>query len=501
MLNVASSLSRGRAQFPHRAALVFEEKIYSYLELEEMSRRLAHGLYGLGIRDGERVALLLPNSPEFIVSYFGTLRTGAIAVSISTALATPEIEIILRDSQPLVLITTRELCLKHNLTDLHPPAKIITVGETPHCESFEQMMSFSSAHQPVSDMQADSPAAILYTSGTTGRPKGATLSHGNILFIGKSKLRYFQTTGMDRLWVCLPLSHCFAQNAIMNHGLFAGATILLRREFRQDELWQAISREHGPTMLFGVPPYFSILMNSPGGRSSLGSLRFCFSSAARLPPALAAEWQERFGTIIYEGYGLTETSPATFNHETLYKPGSIGTPMQDVEMSIQTFDGHPATQGEPGEVIIRGPNLMLGYWNSQSRKPDAVEGGWLKTGDVGFIDPDGYFFLTDRLKDMINVGGLKVYSSEVEDVIRQHPAVLDVAVYGKQDRLMGEIVFATVVPRPGHNIAKAELISYCQSRLAKFKVPYGIDFRDSIPSSPTGKVLKRVLRNETTPQI
>jgi long-chain acyl-CoA synthetase len=345
-------------------------------------------------------------------------------------------------------------------------------------------------------MESHEPAAILYTSGTTGFPKGATLSHGNVISNMYSVNRCTKMSPEDRLLLFLPLFHCFGQNFVLNSGLNACATIVLQQRFEISAVLETIERDR-ITMFFGVPTVFQRLLELHPEEWTCSSLRYYFSAAAPMPPEVPQQWLSRYGAIIHEGYGLTETSPfASYNHEFKYQFGSIGMPIDNVEMKIVDLDGSETPIGKIGEIIIRGPNVMLGYWNRPQETAQVIKNGWFYTGDLGRMDEDGYFYIVDRLKDMINVSGFKVYPSEVERIIAKHPAVAEVAVYGVADQLKGEIVKANIKLKSGVVMSQKEIINFCIQNIATYKIPRDINFVESIPKNATGKVLKRSLREQ-----
>jgi long-chain acyl-CoA synthetase len=304
----------------------------------------------------------------------------------------------------------------------------------------------------------------------------------------------------DRLLLYLPLFHCFGQNAVLNAGLNACTTIVLHRNFDLEEILKSVATEQ-VTMFFGVPTVFLVLLNMSTPDDQLKSVRYYFSAAAPLPIEVAQKWYEKYGLVIHQGYGLTETSPcASYNHDYIYKPGSVGTPIENVEMKIVN-NGKEVPPGELGEIIIRGPNVMLGYWNRPFETAEVIKNGWFYSGDIGQIDADGFFYIVDRSKDMINVAGFKVYPTEVENVIYEHPAVAEVAVYGVPDLEKSEIVKANIVLKPGQIVTEKQIIAFCSERMAAYKIPKVIKFVDSIPKNPTGKVLKRVLRDEAANDV
>jgi long-chain acyl-CoA synthetase len=495
-MNVAQHVERGRSAFPSRTALIFEGRLLSYAELDRLASRCANLLAALGIGFGDRVVLFLPNIPEFVVAYLGVLKLGAICVSASAMLQEPELAYLLDDSGARLVITTAELRGRVPGRDGGAPWQIlIAEGPADAAEDLARMLEQARDRRPAARVRRHTPAAIVYTSGTTGHPKGAVLSHGNIQTCMAAKRRYCGTGPADRMLLFLPLFHCFGQNAILNHGLHAGATIVLQRRFAPDQVAESIVRDR-ISMFFGVPTAF-IRMLDHAGAAALAGLRYSLTAGASMPVEVARRWRGQVGRPAYEGYGLTETSPfASYNHARRYQLGSVGTPIAGVEMAVVDPLGQPLPPGERGEIVIRGPNVMLAYWNRPEETAAALRGGWFHTGDIGVRDDAGYFAVVDRLKDMINVAGFKVYPAEVEQVLYQHPAVAEAAVFAGADPLRGESVRAHVCLKAGQTCSPEELIGFCRDRIALVKVPSSIALVDTLPKSPTGKILRRLLRDQ-----
>ena len=498
-MNITHHVERGHLLFPDKIALIFEDKSLTYKQLNLLANRVANGLRGLGVKKGDRVALFLPNIPEFIISYLGILKIGAIVVSVNVMLKSTEVSYILNDCAAKVVITTEtqsEQVLEADLPELQHI--LIVEGTASKGISLTQLIENASGEGCAVQMDRHAPACIVYTSGTTGFPKGATLSHGNVISNMYSHNRCCGMRPDDRLLLYLPLFHCFGQNAILNAGLNVCATIILQRRFKLEQVLDTIATEK-VTMFFGVPTIYLNLLNT--SFSHFQSIRYYFSAAAPMPVEVAKIWQEKYGLVIHEGYGLTETSPCScYNHDLKYKFGSIGMPIENVEMKIVDGDGHQVEPGELGEIVIKGPNVMLGYWNRPFETAQIIKNGWFHTGDIGRMDSDGFFYIVDRLKDMVNISGFKVYPTEVENVIYQHPAVAECAVYGVPDALKGEIVKANIVLKAGHAVTEEQIIEFCSRRIAIYKVPHVIQFVDSLPKNPTGKVLKRFLSQKSIPQ-
>jgi long-chain acyl-CoA synthetase len=496
-MNIAHHVERGHILFPHKVALIFEEKSFTYQQLDQLASRVANSLRRLGIKKGDRVALFLPNIPEFIISYLGILKLGAIAVSVNVMFKTEEVSHVLNDCAAKIVITTEAQC-KYVSKDLpHLEQIIIAEGESDLGLSLAHLMANADSRAKAVAVERNTAASIVYTSGTTGFSKGATLSHGNVISNMYAQNRCCRMTADDKLLLYLPLFHCFGQNAILNAGLNACATIVLQRRFELEQVLKNII-VHNITMFFGVPTVFIKLLKADISPRVLQSIRYYFSAAASMPVTVVQYWQSQYGLTIHEGYGLTETSPcACYNHDLQYKFGSVGMPIENVEMKIVDVYGEQLPPGELGEIAIRGPNVMLGYWNRPQATAQAIKNGWFHTGDLGRIDEQGFFYIVDRLKDMINMSGFKVYPNEVEQVIYQHPAVAEVAIYGVSDPEKGEIVKANIVTKNSQqSLTALEIKEFCSQRLANYKIPREISFVADLPKNPTGKVLKRVLRQE-----
>lgn len=493
-MNIAHHVETNRRLLPNKPALVFEDQQFTYNDLDMLASRCGNALRGLGVRQGDRVALLLPNIPEWVIAYLGILKIGAVVVSLNTMLQQPEVAFALNDCMVQAIITTPQLL--ERLPEQGRAWSVITTEPCTDTIDFKRLIAKASPELRAVEVGASTPAAIVYTSGTTGVPKGATLSHGNVHSNMIAKQYHCGTRPDDRLLLFLPLFHCFGQNAILNHGLHAGATIILQRRFDPDTILDELN-QHQVTMFFGVPTVYMRLLDLDIPPQLLRSVRYFFVAGAPMPVEIAQRWQQCYSQPVYEGYGLTETSPfASYNHHHSYKVGSIGMPIQHVAMQIVDGEGRPLVAGERGEIVVRGPNIMLGYWNRPQETAEAIRSGWFHTGDIGMMDEEGYFYVVDRLKDMISVSSFKVYPAEVEHVIYQHPTVAEVAVYGVPDQIKGEVVRASVKVRSGQVGVEEDILRFCRERIAKFKLPERIEFVEALPKNATGKILKQVLRNQ-----
>ncbi|MDQ3894237.1 MAG: long-chain fatty acid--CoA ligase [Actinomycetota bacterium] len=496
-MNIAHNLDRAAWHFPNHEAIVFEGRSWTYGELRAAVDRTAYGLAALGVDVGDRVGLFLPNIPAFPIAYLAVQKLGAIAVSINTMLTANELEYIVADSGAGTIFTTGELLprLKPLLAAGIDRERIVVCegapGEHP---TLEQLAADGDTPFEARERDQDDAAAILYTSGTTGRQKGAVLTHGNVISNMHATSHVLRLDPEDRSMLFLPLFHCFGQNFIMNTALVSAATIVLHRRFVAEEVLESISAS-GATRFFAVPAIYIGLLDAGVAPADLEPIRYYFSAAAMLPVEIGERWRERFGLPIHEGYGLTETSPhATHNHVWEHRAGTVGTPIENVEVKVVDADDCEVAAGTWGEVVIRGPNVMLGYWNRPDESGDALRGGWFHTGDIGFLDEAGYLSIVDRVKDMINVGGFKLWPREIEEVLYQHSAVTECAVIGVPDRVKGELPVAIVVARGGAELRQESLKEFCRERLATYKIPSSFDFVDELPKTPSGKILKRVLR-------
>ncbi len=503
-MNIAENLERTTRGFRDKTAIIFENRRLTYHDLQASVDQIARGMASRGVDAGDRVGLFLPNIPEFVITYLATQKIGGIAVAINTMLTTEELRYVLADSGARLVFTTEDLVARVEPAlgnGLERSDVIICEGEVSGFPRLADLALGGDEAYHAVEMNRDDPAAILYTSGTTGRQKGAVLTHGNVVSNMFTTGHAIRVTPEDRLLLFLPLFHCFGQNFLMNTAINFGATIVLHRRFVPNEVLRSIVEDE-VSMFFAVPAVYILLLNAGLAPEQLAGVRYFFSAAATMPVEVAARWNETFGKPVYEGYGLTETSPfACYNHEWGHRPGSVGTPLEMVEMRVVDPEDHPVAVGTWGEIVIKGPNVMRGYWNRPTETAEALRGGWFHTGDIGYMDADGYFYLVDRVKDMINVSGYKIWPREVEEVLYRHPIVKECAVVGIPDPLTSESTLAVVVPQAGKALTEEELDAYCREHLAIYKVPKSFSFVDELPKSATGKILKRVLREQAHAKV
>jgi long-chain acyl-CoA synthetase len=498
-MNLVDLADQHYIKFGERISVIFEGQDYTNFQLLRFADQLARGLKGLGVQMGDRVMVMLMNSPEVLISYQGILRAGAIIVPVISFLGEREIMHILRNSESKILITNRHLMnkIEKGRATLETLKQILIVEdeEIPETIRFWDLVKKSSVEPVVPDIDEYDLAVILYTAGTTGEPKGVMLTHRNLYSNVVNVSSVSDIRPDDVMLHVLPLSHSYGLT-VMNTGYLFPHKNILMRWFDTEEAFRLIEK-YKVTGFSGSPAMFAMMLNSPlADKYDLSSLRRCGSGSAPLPLEILRGFQEKFGCPIREGYGLSEASPVVTRHrpDMPQKPGSIGTPIPGVEVRIVDEEGNDLPVGEIGELIVRGPNVSPGYYKMPEETGQTFRNGWLYTGDVARMDKDGYLFIVDRKKDLIIRGGLNIYPWDVEAVIYEHPAVLDVAVVGVPDPIMGEEVKAFVVLKPEHSVTGQELIAYCQESLGKFKCPRYIEFIDQIPRNAVGKVLRQELR-------
>ncbi|MEA2363452.1 MAG: long-chain acyl-CoA synthetase [Thermoleophilaceae bacterium] len=488
--NLARILTETTAKYGDRTAFKLDDFELSYGALDESSARIASLLKAKGLAAGDRVGLMLPNVPYFPAIYYGILRAGGVVVPMNVLLKGREVTYYLQDPSAKLVFAWNAFAEAAEEGAAQAGAELILVkpGE------FEQLVL---AHEPdpeMADRSSDDTAVILYTSGTTGTPKGAELTHDNLLRNCRTVLGFADFDETEVLLGALPLFHSFGQTCTMNSAVCSGAMVTMLPRFDPEKALEILERD-GVTVFQGVPTMYNGMLHADGADSADAStLRLCMSGGAAIPVELIRGFEDKFGCAILEGYGLSETSPvASFNQpDKPRKAGSIGTPIDGVEMAIWDDDGNEVPQGEVGEIVIRGHNVMKGYWDRPDATEQSITGdGWFKTGDIAKVDEDGYFFIVDRKKDMIIRGGYNIYPREIEEVLYEHPAVQEAAVVGVPDEALGEEVGAAVVLRKGESVGADELKAYIKEQVAAYKYPRKIWFVDELPKGPTGKILKR----------
>src|SRR3954447_16521540 len=490
-MNLASLLTDTAAEHGDKTALKLDDATVTYAMLDEGSARVAALLRDKGIEPGDRVGIMLPNVPHFPLVYYGVLRAGGVVVPMNVLLKGREVKFYLEDPGAKLLFAWEGFADAAQQGAEEAGAECIVVEG----EGFLKQVMEAEASPELADRAGEDTAVILYTSGTTGKPKGAELTHDNLYRNCTVSTRILgDITKDDVVLGALPLFHSFGQTCSLNATTAVGAELTMLPRFDPEKAFEIIERD-GVTIFMGVPTMYNALLHSDAADGAdTSSLRVCVSGGSAMPEELMRNFEQKFDCIILEGYGLSETSPvASFNHpDKERKPGSIGTPIDGVKMKVVDDDGNEVAQGEVGEIVIKGHNVMKGYWNKPDATEESIKDGWFHSGDMAKVDSDGYFFIVDRKKELIIRGGYNVYPREVEEVLYGHPAVQEAAVIGVPDDKMGEEVGAAVVLKPDANEVSAdELRDYVKGEVAGYKYPRKVWIVDELPKGPTGKILKR----------
>jgi len=526
-------LERSASAYPDMTAIAFLGARLTYGQLKDQVDRLATALAALGVTKGTRVAIHLPNLPQTVIAYYATLSLGGQAVMTNPLYVERELEHQWGDAGCTVAFTTdflyagrlrhirNRLPIKHyvvasipeylpfpirqiaplKLRRMKPPA-IAHVAPAPGVHFFRKLIAATDPNPPSVEVGLDDVAALQYTGGTTGVSKGAMLTHRNLSCNVQQSMTWLHCAhGSEVVLSALPLFHVFGMTVCMNFPIGAAATMVLLPNPRDiPALVKAVVKER-VTLFMGVPAMFQAVNQYPGiEHMDIRSVKVCFSGSAPLPLPVMERFEQLTGSHIVEGFGLTETSPVTHVHPMagLRKPGSIGIPFPDTDCRVVDLETgtREMPTGEPGELVIQGPQVMAGYWNMPAETAAATAGGWLHTGDIATVDADGYFTIVGRKKDMILASGYNVYPDEVDGVLLRHPAVLEAATIGVPDAKRGESIKSFIVLKPGEHATAEQIVAYCRSNLAAYKVPRAIEFRDSLPKSGILKILRMTLRED-----
>lgn len=492
MSNLSLNLVASARNSPDHIALRCDALELSFADMDRAAARVATLLERSGIEPGDRVGLMLPNTPAFAVAYYGILRRGAVAVPMNPLLKSREIEFALSNTGAKALFVWPTFAAEAALATDEVGAVQWSVDDA---NLAELTADLAEQNEPVERSDTDT-AVVLHTSGTTGKPKGAELTHGGLERNREVTARTLIEVGpTDVIMGCLPLFHVFGMTCGLNTAVAAGATLTLIPRFDPRKAFEVIDRD-GVTVFEGVPTMYSAMLAVADefDSTATASLRVCVSGGASLPLQVLTDFEQAVGAIILEGYGLSETSPvASFNHpDRERRAGSIGTPIEGVEMRVVDTTGVEVRSGERGEIEIRGHNVMKGYWNLPESTAAAIdERGWFATGDIGRADEDGYYYIVDRKKDMIIRGGFNIYPREIEEVLYEHPAVAEAAVVGIPHDSLGEEIGAMVVQKTGTTLDPDELRGFVKARVAAYKYPRHIWLASTLPKGPTGKIQRR----------
>ncbi|MFM8449700.1 MAG: long-chain-fatty-acid--CoA ligase [Haliscomenobacter sp.] len=513
MLNLSNMLEDSARRYPAKDAFLFMDTRLTFAQVNGAANQVANGLRAHGIQPGDKVALTCPNLPYFPILYFGILKAGAVVVPLSVLLKKQEVAYHLQDSEAkayFAFIGSPELpmgqeayagfreaseCTHFFLIMPQPtdPSAIEGVA------TLGMLMAGQSPQATTTPTSAEDTALIIYTSGTTGKPKGAELTHSNLLLNAVLSADLVKTSPEDTQLIVLPLFHIFAMTVLMNAGIYRGAASVLLPRFEASAVTGLMIR-HQVSVFAGVPTMYWGLLHGGTDEETLHTirqhLRVCVSGGASLPVEVLRNFEALYKVPIIEGYGMSEGAPVvTFNHlDQERKPGSIGKPVWGVEVMVADENDQPLPAGEKGQLLYRGHNVMKGYYKRPEDNADVLKGGWMHSGDVAMMDPDGYYYIVDRTKDMIIRGGFNVYPREVEELLMQHPAVSMIAVIGVPDEEYGEEIKACIVRKNDVPATAQELIDWTKERIAAYKYPRIIEFMDALPMSATGKILKKDLR-------
>jgi long-chain acyl-CoA synthetase len=489
MTNLSSLLEEAAAGHPDHPAICLDDQVLTYAQLREAAGRMSTLLASLGVEPGDRVGLMLPNIPSFPIAFYGALAAGAVVVPMNPLLKEREIAYYLGDSGAKALVTFDMFAGEAAKGAADAGAEMISSATV---DLADQLSGLTVAPEP-SGRDGTDDAVILYTSGTTGRPKGAQLTHAGLVANAEVSAQLFGVGQDDVIMGCLPLFHVFGLTCGLNVSVTSAATLTLLPRFDPAKALDIMQRDQ-VTLFEGVPTMYAAMLHLPDADpAKAATLRLCASGGAAMPVEIMRGFEKKFGCIILEGYGLSETSPvASFNHpDRERKPGSIGTPIEGVEMRLIDDEFHTVPDDEIGEIAIRGHNVMKGYWNKPEATAEAIRDGWFRTGDMARVDSDGYYYIVDRKKDLIIRGGYNVYPREIEEVLHEHPAVAEVAVIGIAHPSLGEEVGAAVALKPGATATPEELRAFTRDRVAAYKYPRQVWLVDALPKGPTGKILRR----------
>ncbi len=491
-MNLAQNLERSAFFFPDRQAVRQDRVVMTYGQLNDQANRVATGLIKKGVKPGDHVGLCYPNSADWITFYFGVLKAGAVAVTLSAMLTGEELALLVSHAKPRILFTSPA-----KLEALEPLRKSAGIEQIicPGGElDFPGLLKIGSTSFRALERDRGDTAAILYTGGTTGVPKGVMLTHESINMSCHSVAFFERSTETDQALCFMPFNHVFGQIHIMNATILSAGCLEILPSFDLERILKVMAAGR-VTKFYAVPTIYIRLLALNDLEKKLGKLRYCFSAAASLAGEVVRQWKTRTGLTIAESYGMTEAMPVTYNHYYRHVVGSVGDPIPGLEIQIRDASGNPMEQGRKGEICVRGRVVMKGYLdNPEGTRSAFWDNGWYRSGDLGLFDPEGYLFLVDRLKDLIITGGENVYPREVEEALYKSPEVEECAVIGLPDREWGERVTAFIIPKPGCAVVPETMKSFLKSRLSPFKVPKAFVTVNELPKSPTGKILKRQIK-------
>lgn len=497
-------IAKENSRMANKIALIYEHRKYTYREIQKKAESLAQALLSLGVKNKDKVGILLRNTPEFVISLFGIIRAGAIAVPLNFMLKEEELKLILEEVEAKIVISCQEyLPMLERLRLRIDCLEIIILTDSREEINFYDLLTPKDENITFPVLDENDTAVIIYTSGTTGKPKGVMLSHKNFISNIKSCLKAMSFSSNERVICLLPLFHSFSITACLLLPFYISSTVVLISSLTpfRNVVTQIIKNR--VTIFIAIPPIYRLLcdikipwfLKLPVVRKLVLPIKVCISGAAPLPVKVLDMFKKKFRVPLLEGYGLTEASPVvSLNPIQKPKPGSVGLPLPGVKVKIVNEKGEPLPPGKEGELIVKGANIMAGYYKKEEATQEVIKEGWLYTGDIAKIDEEGYIYIIDRKKDIIIVRGLNVSPREIEEVIYQHPKVKEACVVGVPDESRGEVPKAFVVAKEGETLTPEELLEFLKPRLANYKMPRHIEFRNELPKSPSGKILRTKLR-------
>ncbi len=509
-MNLRELVQNQANKFGDKIFMYWEDTTISYSQLNDLTNKVANLLYNLGIKKGDKVSVYLPNMPEYVYLYLGIPKIGAVTGPVNALFKAREVKFVVNHSEAKIIVTIPKFTelineIKHELPKVE---HIIVIGEpVKDTLNFWEIMDNTPTDAPpevIIDEKND-PAAILYTSGTTGFPKGVLQTHFNIRRNAEMIKDFLKANEDYRFMLILPLFHVNAQIVTVMAPFTIGASCILTPGFSAQTHWETVAKYKASTFS-AVPTILSILLKMPHENLDLSSLEFVICGAAPLPIEVFREFEKTFNCKIVEGYGLTEgtcassVNPIPTETEDKRKIGSIGVPLHGNKMKIVDIDGKDLPPNTKGEIIVKGDNVMKEYFKNPEANAESLKESWLYTGDIGHMDEDGFFYITDRKKDMIIRGGENIYPREIEEVLYSHPAVSLATVIGVRDEIYGELPKAFIVLKEGKTATEEDIIAYCKKNLADFKIPKYVEFRDDLLKTPTGKIMKQSLRDEEETQ-
>ena len=501
-MTLGKMLEDSAQRFPRKCAIKFQKRKISYRELNEAANKAAHGLLALGLSKGDRIGILCENCPEYIISYFATLKFGGVAVPINSFLTGNEVKYIVDNCGIKVLVTSKKFLrtLQPVLGQMESIKRLVVINDPDQSEhmTFQALSQSGSSENVIADVSPDDLAVFIYTSGTTGHPKGAMLSHGNLVSNAEDSSEVFKVVPKDKFLLFLPMFHSFTFTTCVLLPILSGSTIILIGSVKSmDAIRKAIIFDR-VTVFVGVPAVYNVLAHKPLPKilRYINAIRTFVSGSAPLPAPVISKIEEKFRSSLCEGYGLSEASPVVSVNPLFgtRKPGTVGLPLRRVQVKIVDGEHNELPVGEVGELAVKGPNVMQGYYNMPEETAKTLVDGWLLTGDIAKLDEEGYVAIVDRKKEMLLVRGVNVYPREIEDVLYQHPSIVECAVIGVPDEAKGEVPKAFIVVEEGKDLSEKDVRAHCKAHLAGYKLPKYIEFRPSLPKNATQKIMKRNLR-------